>query len=209
MVHFIHYVHPGTNVFHESSEKRDLLWVRKKSMIFMFPSQFPREMRRSVREKFISWYQVRLVPGISSNEIRCIWMGDIKAQRVKRMCHRLKEICQIIIPHKVKVMVCLSILLYRTLRLDGRVYLESSHIQRGDQTRVVSKCHFRSGGPSNDVWRCHSLSVNEIETNPTSTDAIRLATIETSSHGFVAFQMSLTTSEATCAYPSSFGIWHI
>lgn len=106
MVHFIHYVHPGTNVFHESSEKRDLLRISEKSMVFMFPSQFPREMGCSVREKFISWYQVRLVPGISSSEIRCIWMGNnIKAQRVKRMRHRLKEICQIIIAHKVKVMV--------------------------------------------------------------------------------------------------------
>ena len=64
MVHFVHYIHPGTDFFHEDSEQRYLLWVSEKSMVLVFPSQFPREMRRPVRKKFISRYQVRLVPGI-------------------------------------------------------------------------------------------------------------------------------------------------
>lgn len=184
MIHLVHCIHPGANFFREGPEKKYLFRLSEKLIRFLSVRKFSCKIGRSVRQKLIPGHQMGLVPGICFHEIHRGGMRNIKAQWIKRVLNRLEKAGQIIRSHGNEFIIKLSIL-GRTFGLNGRIYLESTNIQRCDQARIIFERYLRAIWPSDEVWGSHSLSINEVQPDTTPTDTIRFSTIQAYPHSFI------------------------
>lgn len=77
-------------------------------------------------------------------------------------------------------------LLHGAVGLDWWIPLKAPDILGRDEARVIPKGNCGTVRPRNDMRRCYSLNIDEIQANTAPADSIGLPTVKTSAQSLIA-----------------------